>query len=331
MHKIIFYGAFIAMGVFWAEVTSSNIPLGLINPLLYLAYGLLYIFFIDGLMRWEGKIFSALYMFGMLVGLITETYVAKVTFYGLKPDAGRILGIAPGAIMFVILFYHAYFSFLLPLYLSKRILNMPLNLDIKRRWDIFVFLAPLIISPIIAVHLTGEGKTVGILMAHIAISGIVLALWVLLLRWKASMENVLLSKRQRLGLLVFTLLAYVLFLFKATNKVHGHAPMDFPIPTMLVVTFIIVGLLWITFKSLGKNGKERQKVSYCSKTISLPLFFCWLVWHIGSIGLFLILQLKNPFLKQTLVLLAIAGVITGVGSFLGSLFYLLKSLRKQFF
>ena len=93
--KIIFYVSFSALGVFWAEALSTNIPQALINPFLYLGYGLLYVFFLDALMRWNEKSFVVWYLFAALVGLITENYIAKVTFYGLDPSAFRILGVLP--------------------------------------------------------------------------------------------------------------------------------------------------------------------------------------------------------------------------------------------
>ncbi|MEQ8186600.1 MAG: hypothetical protein ABRQ39_01400, partial [Candidatus Eremiobacterota bacterium] len=116
--KYVFYITFAALGSFWAEVLSTNYPLALLNPFIYLAYGLIYIFFLDALMRRKEKNFYIMYIFGSLVGIITETYVTKVTFYGLRSDESRIFGISPGAILFVILFFHAFFSFLMPIYLA---------------------------------------------------------------------------------------------------------------------------------------------------------------------------------------------------------------------
>jgi len=133
IQKFIFYITLSALCVFWAEVISTNLPGALFNPFAYIAYGFLYVLFIDALIRWKEKDFKVFYLFGVLMGLITETYIAKVTFYGLKPDEGRILGVSLGAIMFVILFYHAFFSFLAPTYMAKRILNIPLNISKNKR------------------------------------------------------------------------------------------------------------------------------------------------------------------------------------------------------
>lgn len=327
LKKVIFYVTFSALGVFWAEAISTNIPHALINPGLYLAYGLLYVFFIDGLMRWNEKSFAAWYLFGALVGFITETYVAKVTFYSPEPNAYRILGVAPVTIMCIILFYHAFFSFLAPAYMAKRVLNMPLPATAKRWIDFFIVLAPLCLVPAVSQQLIDRGWTVPHLMRLMGISAVVLFLWVLLLRSLGEIKNVLLSKKQRLWLLVFTVIIYTVFLFKMSNKGHGHAPLDFPLVPMLAVSATIFMILVLLFKVLAKDKKPREQLSYSTTSMNLPIFFVWLVWHLSVTSILLLCsKILSPMFKLGVGLLAVTGALIGVFTFLWSVFCLIKSL-----
>ncbi len=260
------------------------------------------------------------------MGLITETYIAKVTFYGLKPDEGRILGVSPGAIMFVILFYHAFFSFLAPTYMAKRILNIPLTISKNKRIDFLYLLVPFILSPVYAQVIEGK-MTVLRLATLMGCSAIILILWLFLLRIGGEIKNILLSKKERTGLFIVTLLLYILFLFTGTNPVHGHSPTDFPVIPLIVITIIIILLLTLIHKSLKKGKKPEEEISYSPGSINFPLFFTWLFWHLSVTAIFLFLQnILRPLSLYALPMLAIFGVLTGVSSFLFSLTFLLKNL-----
>ena len=204
MRKFIFYGSFCALGVFWAEGISTNYPLALINPFLYLGYGFLYVLFIDALMRRQEASFAIWYLFGMLVGLITETYIAKVTFFGLNPAGFRWWGVAPGTIAFVVLFYHAFFSFLLPSYLAKRVLKFPLAIAEKKGIDLFYLGIPLLLIPMVQKQMVERGMDVFHLMRSLAVSAFILCIWVLMLSSIGKIEDVLLSSKERKGLLCIT-------------------------------------------------------------------------------------------------------------------------------
>jgi len=326
MKKFIFYITLSALCVFWAEVVSTNLPGALFNPFVYIAYGLLYIFFIDALIRWRSKDFKIFYLFGVLIGLITETYIAKVTFYGLKPDEVSILGVSPGAIMFVILFYHAFFSFLAPTYMAKRILNIPLVISKSKRIDFLYLIVPFMLSPVYAQVISGE-LTALRLSTLMGISAIILTLWIFLLKVVGDIKNILLSKKERTGLFIMTLLLYTIFLFTGTNPVHGHSPTDFPVIPMTGVTIIIILLLTLTHKSLKKGKKPEEEISYSPGSINFPLFFTWLFWHLSVTAIFLFLQnILRPISLYALPMLAIFGVLTGVWAFLFSVTFLLKNL-----
>ncbi len=279
VRKIFFYLTFAVLGTFWAEVVSTNLPTALLNPFCLLAYGLLYVFFLDLLMRWEVKDLKIWYLFGVLVGFITETYVAKVTFFGSGPDAYRILGLAPWAIAFIIFFYHAFFSFVFPAYLAKRLLAMPLALEKRKGLDILFILIPFIMLPIVNIQLVERGWSVAFLSKGIISSAIVLFLMVLLLRSQKKIKNVLLTAKEKKVLLFFTVAIYILFLFSATNENHRYRPLDFPILAMLAISVVIGALLILAIKNSKKDKSPIKELSYEPKNMNLKLFSGWFLWH----------------------------------------------------
>ena len=329
LKKYLFYITFSALGSFCAEVISTNYPLALLNPFIYLVYGLLYIFFIDALMRCKEKNFYIMYLFGFLVGIITETYVAKVTFYGLKPDEIRICGVSPGPILFVILFYHAFFSFLMPLYLAKRVLSFPLPITGKKRIDLLVMLIPFILLPAVYGQLISGHRNVLFLIGHMAISATVLFLWILLLRYTGEIKNILLSKKERKYLLIFTVIIYIVFLLVGTILAHGHISMDIPLIPMSVISAIIILILFLIFKVMGKNKEPEKEIAFSSGNINLKLFFLWIFWHISVTAAVLIFQkVTGHILLAGIPLLAITGITLAVIFFISSMFYLIKDLLR---
>ena len=330
LKKIIFYVTFSALGAFWAEVISTNLPIALANPAIYLAYGLLYVFFIDAMMRWNAKKFAIWYLFGAIVGFITETYVAKVTFYGAGSDTVRVLGVAPGAILFIILFYHAFFSFIGPAYLATRVLGMPLPVSPRKWMDLIYIIIPIIILPAVSMQLIERNLSADLLMKQMGISALILTVWVVLLRFVGDIKNVLLSKRERKGLFVVLLVVYTLFLFTITNEAHGHAPLDFPLIPMLVVTSFIVGLLILLFKMLAKGNKPLESLPYSGRQIRLMLFIAWLGWHLFVTATLLRFQnAMMPLLQIGLGLFGIGGVLLGVLSFVAALLTMFKVLKPK--
>ncbi len=322
--KIIFYLTFAALGLFWAEVISTNIPHALVNPVAYLIYGLLYVFFIDALLRWKGRQFLLWYIFGVLIGLITETYVAKVSFYGLEPDAHRILGFAPGALIFIIFFYHAFFSFLAPAYLATRLLKMPFPMASCRWKDVACLLSPIILLPIVYSQLLSRSWTVTHLMSSMAISAMILMLWIWLLRSLGPIKNILLCNKERRYLFFITAGFYCLFLFTMTNKVHGHAPTDIPLIPLLTMSGIIAFLLIGARKALSKNKKPVTAIPYFPETINLKLFAGWLLWHLSITAILLSLDSLKSLWISLLGPLAFSGSLIGIGLFIITTGSLLK-------
>ena len=323
--KIIFYVSFSALGVFWAEALSTNIPQALINPFLYLGYGLLYVFFLDALMRWNEKSFVVWYLFGALVGLITENYIAKVTFYGLDPSAFRILGVAPSEIAFIILFYHAFFSFLAPAYLAKRILKVPLPIVEKQFIDVLFVFAPIILIPVIYSEMVMRGLDLFYLIKLLSMSALILILWIMLLCSLKKIENVLLTDKERNGLLVFTFLIYLVFTIKATNKAHGHAPMDIPLVPMIGVSFVIILVLCLIYKKIGQNKDFIHKIEYYPGSINFPVFLVWLSWHLLVTAMCLYFVIKYQCsIKIFLICFGLVGTFLGIIFFVSSIIFLLK-------
>lgn len=172
-----------------------------------------------------------------------------------------------------------------------------------------------------------------LLMKFISISGIMLLGWFVVLRSTHEIKNILLTKKERIVLFLFTIFIYIIFLFKATNKrAHGYAPMDFPLIPMLVVTFIIIGVLILVFKNLKMNGRAVECVSYSPKSIRWSLFFFWYFWHFSVTAILLLFHIKlQPLSRLMLVLVGFLSAATGALLFLWSVFYLTKKLilRKQ--
>lgn len=319
--KAVLYGTLAALGVFWAEASCFNIPAALLHPPLYLAYGLLYVLFVDALMRRGERRFAVWYLFGMLVGLITETYVAKVTFHGLGPGNARVLGVSPGAIGFVIMFYHAFFSFLAPMYAAKRLLGLPLPIRTSPWRDALCLAAPILLFPAKSTCLLNKGMAPGAAAAGFMISAVVLAGWVLALRRTWSPGDVLLSRGERTGVLGVTLVLYALAVATCTNKqAHGRPPLDFPVPAMLVVTAAVAGLLFLLHRSMAGNPSGAWRAPYAVEDMNVPLFSGWLLWHAGITALLAAAgPALEPVRKPGLLVLGAGGFLTGVAVFAASL------------
>ncbi|MFC2162299.1 hypothetical protein ACFLRF_01340 [Candidatus Altiarchaeota archaeon] len=326
--KFVFYGTLAALSVFWAEVVSTNVTWAAAHPAFYLAYGLLVVLFIDTLMRYQVREYWYWYLYGALVGLITETYVAKVTFYGAGGDTHRVLGIAPAPILFILLFYHAFLSFMVPAYTAKRILGMPLPIRTRKLYDL-VFLA----TPFFLVIFNGMGLKADplSLIPGVFISTGILIAWFLTLNKMGDIKDVLLSKKTYKRLLWFTIIAYIIFLLTTTNrKAHNHAPTDFPILPMIGVSLVIFGILYLIHKTVGKGRTPVTELSYSPKNIDWKLMAGWLAFYLvaglASLPLIWILRSVAMFIWVPIWLAAVA---VAAVSFPASLIALMTRLIRE--
>jgi hypothetical protein len=357
LKKIIFYGTFSALGIYFAEASNFNSPMALLDPLTYLAYGLINVFFLNALMKWGEEKLRTWYLYGFLLGLITETYVAKVTFYGLSPNADRFLGISPGAIIFVIMFFHAFFSFLTPCYVAARLLKMPFPIKFGRIWDLIIVIAPFLYTFMAVVTATNRGWSGIFYGGELILSGITLLLWVLLLRYQGDLDDVLLNGKEMKALIWITSISYIfLFIFSA-NKEHGVKSLPTILP-LLGVSAIIIFLLWLLSKAIKtgagarvfvpeteglktfatdikRDKKVREFVPFDPAKMNLTGFGIWFFLHTGIILFFVMnLQVKlMPLCLKIAPIIGLAGFALGMGAFsisiLMTIIYLLKPGKKE--
>ena len=227
--------------------------------------------------------------------------------------------------MFIILFFHSFFSFLAPVYLARRILKMPLPVTQKKWKDMLILLVPFVMLPTVSTYLTVTGWTASFMMQWVGISAIILFAWILLLRHQKEIKNVLLSKKERKTLLIITLVAYAIFTIWFTNPGHGHAPLDFPPIPMIVVTAIILGLLLLCQKALSKGKKEREAVPYSPGSIDLRLFLAWLLWQFSVTAVLLLFQdFIKPLFALWLITFGLIGSAIGVLMLIYSVSFLWK-------
>ncbi len=325
--KFIFYFTFIAIGIYFAEVVSTNMPYALLHPLMYPAYGLLYIFFIDTLIRYNCYCIKNWYIFGALVGLITETYVAKVTFHGAGGENIQFLGVDIGAVLFIILFYHAWFSFIIPSYFAKRVLKMPLPIIEKRFFDIFFLFIPLFLLPISVQKSLNIG--ISALLILMSFSGIIFILSCYILKKTGPIKNILLTVTEKKILFLVTLLIYSFFFIFGTNHLaHNKAPLDFPPGSMFLLTFVIIMYLILNIRSVKKSN-EITEISYNPNLINIRLVVTWIVFHISATGV-LIASLHVfiiPILKFLTLLFGLLGISVSIYMLTSSTFYILNQKK----
>ena len=108
--QAILYGFFVALGTGLAEVFTYNYTEAIIVPWGYLPYGLLYVLFIDTLFKRRVRDWKVIYLFGVLVGFITEGFATKVVYFGWNADSTVFLGFAPAETLYLTFVFH-------PLYL----------------------------------------------------------------------------------------------------------------------------------------------------------------------------------------------------------------------
>jgi hypothetical protein len=323
MKKALFYLSFSALGLFFAEVVSANFPFALFNPILYLVYGPLYCLFIDHILRKRRADFHIIYLLGALIGFITETYTAKVIFWGLSPAGKTVFGFSPVAVLFIILFYHAYFSFLAPLYFATRVLKFQTAVTVSRFNDILLLAAPVFLSPVIASILISRHSAPAeyILKSFLSFS----VLSIILLFFKKSCPSVepALSSTPRRTLIIIAVLLNLFFIFNITNFEHGHAPLDFPMRQMICVTFFILALLMALSKV--EENKESGNPVVFTADINFRMIFAWFVYHYSVLAILLYFFINNRnYIAVFIGPLALTGILTGISSFLYSMYKLIR-------
>ena len=310
MNKFFFYLFFITLGTICVEVLSTNAISFIWYPWGYLIYGLLYIFFIDYIFRKQISSWKTIYLFGMLVGFITEAYVAKVVFFG-WPDNNFIFhGFAVKEIIMLIFFFHPLLAFLLPIWIAKNFFGLPFAVKKSRRkW--MIYLLPL--YPVIG------SSSVGLVyspkLAITAFITLVIFTIITLLFYKyRQVKNILLTKKQKIITFVAFLAFYILFYLK--TPVYRREFVMLPEIIPLLISFVVAGLIffliWIRTKKI-KDIKflESKKQFNIKKTLAYFAFF--------YLTVMILFFLKTGF--ETFVYAILAGFILS-GTIMGFIYFI---------
>jgi hypothetical protein len=324
--KAWFWFSFSSLGVFWAEVISNS-PLGLINPILLIAYGTIYVLFADACLKSPKMTFRNWWIYGFLLGIITETFVAKVTFYGLSPAEIRILGLSPGAILFIIGFYHVFISWMIPCYLGRWLFEIPFPLKITKLRTIAVFSSPILLSPFHYACIVNRKWDLTFFASQVFFCALILLIILIILsclRWKSPIINISLSSSTRKKVLFFTVCVYLFFLLNMTNPAHGHLPKDIP-PWPFIFICLIIFLL------CHYNLRQVHSVKYIfwkPASIKICKTVFWLIWHVGSSLLMLNTYARFPALSENFILaIALSGIIFSWSALMLSCLYKTSSVN----
>ncbi|MBF0501536.1 MAG: hypothetical protein HQM09_15460 [Candidatus Riflebacteria bacterium] len=354
--RLRFFLVFAAIGVFLSEACSFNIPYALALPTTYPVYGLIFLFTIDALVRSGERRFFAWYIGGLFVGLITETYVAKVVFYGLSPDEPRVWGLAPLQILFVVMGFHPFFSFMLPAYIARRLLGFPLPISISRFRDLLALAA----APIYTLTAFGVASrrpwspAAGFLL--FAVSAAILVVWVIWLRRRGYIKDIRLTSEERRWVWWrVTIPIYLFFFFAATNDDHGgkHLPPFLPCVAVTIVIALLLVAWWyvVTGRVPGIFRREGEATGYISKgnelfppeevasdevgfdpvSVSFWPFLAYIAWilAIHAFGMLFWYSSGRPLFPAAVFCLALMLIGMGLISTPLSLYHLAKCLLEK--
>ena len=300
MAKIWLHVFFITLATAFAEVLSWSYTKAIINPVAFLPYGLLYILFIDYIMKKKLSDWKTIYLFGILVGFITEAYFAKVMFFGWE---GKATGFAPFEFFVLSFFVHPLFSFIIPLYFAKNFFNFPINIKESKSKNKVFWLLP--IYP----FLWSFGNFDYALFIDFFLSFFIFAFASFLLFKFGESKNIILQNKTRIILIILTLLFYIIgfFIFPEPSKIP---PLAYLIFSFIFVCFIFI-LIIVRIKKLTS-----YQISY------KPTFNLWKV--LSSSFLFILISLFLSFWNPYLVIImtSILAIALIIGAFIGTLYFL---------
>jgi len=300
-HKLLFWVILGALSMFFAEVVSgaTMIPFDpwslIVTTPLYTMHLLVLAFIV---FRYGKASFYALYSAGTLFGMY-EAYMTKVLW---NPSWGKAMftlgGIAVFETVLLVLFWHSFMSFLLPIFIGENLLTAStetLSLAPKRVQRIFrtrrssltVWIG---LAVMFGMFQSGNSQS----PLHSLRSGISTATVILLLigwfrfitrKERYEMRSLLPTPRQ-IGIIAILLLMQYLLLgvLLRPEALPGLWPQ------------LIVWLLYISFILLLVVHLKKSRQMDCSDPISLPMRFSW----ITLISLFLLFTASSAVTKQLL-------------------------------
>ncbi len=315
LHKMPLLVLFGILSVVSAEVFSSSSPLWMYDPWglfvvlpLYWGHGLL---LLNAALYFKRSSITHLYLFGVIYGLY-ESWMTKVIwagYMGQSPQFGQFLGFAIGEFMIIALFWHAFFSFIVPVTAFHLLGNSGASFVItRRRLGVYLFVITTS-SVFIGTKFSNNYLALTLVLG----SNILLLAVAYVLARKTNPSGFSLESLRlgRTGLVIaggYTAFLYV-FLFFAVLP-ERIAP---PITLLLTVLFylFIIMLLYksdkkdIDFDADGDQGAfQRKHVEWgFGAIVALSFLTSFLSQLAGIVGVFLYLgmMLAGPVLLVTAI------------------------------
>lgn len=234
--QFVIYGFFAALGSILAEVFSYNYTEAVLVPWGYLPYGLLYILFVDALLRRRVRDWKIVYLYGVLVGFITEGFAAKVVFFGWDVDSVILLGFAPAETLYLTFVYHPLFSFILPVFIARNFFGFPFALPKAKRpiitWLVSIPLYALVLG-------STNANDLFWLVIYTVLTFFVFGIWMALLKKWGGIESIALGKIARAGVWFVTIAFYV-FAWFFFHKEPRFPPWPATVVALFFTVFVFI-------------------------------------------------------------------------------------------
>ncbi len=311
------------LSIICAEVFSGSAPLWMWD--LWGLLGVLPLYWGHGLILWNIALrfrktsVIHLYILGIIYGLY-ESWMTKVIwagYMGQDPQFGQILGFAIGEFLVIALFWHAIFSFIIPLFVTQILGSSEGQFAFTKQRKAFFVIIVIIGSMFLT---KGLWYDPGATLLAVASNGFLLGLAFLLTRKRHpegfSLESLRLGKAGLGITIAYTLFLYVFLFF--TLLPERIAP---PITLILTVMFYVLVIVLFVFS----EEKEYETDAESEGDTILPK-------HV-LLGLVLVFLLSffwiaiNPLTEIIAVFLYLSWVLAGPMLFLIALVKVI--LRKM--
>lgn len=335
-HKIRVYLAFTALAAFITEASGFNYPTALFNPLIFVVYGLLFALFLDTLIGARESRFHPWYLCGVLVALITESYLMKVLFYGLQPTDTRVWGFAVGPCLMLVFAWHPLMSFLLPAYLARRLLGLPLAIRTGWGRDLVVaLLVPLFFSVFASGIMDQRGWDATSVWGLVGSGGVLLVI-VLWLRRLPAVADLRFTVQERRRLWTVTGVVYLFATFTCHNQ-QPQMPLLPPFWPQVGVTLVVIAIWLMVCRSTARqddecgHGSTGSCVDFVPVQVPLWTFLAWLIWHLASMIAWLVVLRPSlhTIYAKLLVPVALALILVGLGCAVAAVVGLLSAVWQS--
>jgi len=318
-----------ALSTFFAEVTCGNEPFALASwpgaPLMMLLYGS-HLLVLAGVVFYRRRIrFATLYLAGVLFGLY-EAYITKVVWGGGQdPGDLQVLGVDLFAALLLVLFWHGFMAFIVPLMVGEALLTRRREIAaaLGRRWTARLR-RPLLWIVAGAALGAFHGASVGDLGLSPLSSighGVIVALLVIFGRAMGATEwslRQLLPRGIEWGVLLLLLLAQYAAYYNVTLWPAQTIPGPGPQAVVWAAYAMTAGLLLLSRRSAAlpsRSGARAVAPEPLGRWVSLIAAFAVVSFGVSPL----------PASARQLVLVAfvLVGTAVGVLCFLGVAFRLL--------